>query len=316
MPDNSVHAVVTDPPYAIEGSPTDRRADDLTERRMLGMQSKNWHEKATHSRGYADNDPATFQRWCTEWLTECLRVLMPGGHLVAFGGTRTWHRLAVAAEDAGFEIRDSIAWLYTSGFPKSTDVGREISKTDPAAGEAWSGWSTTLKPSHEPVVLARKPLEGTVAQNLLKYGVGALNIRGTRVGPPGSSSRWPTNVMLDTARATDLDAGSKESISLAIWVSKPNQSERVTLNETAHPTVKPLDLMRVLTRLVAPTNGLVLDPFAGSGTTAEAALIERMRSISIERELEYTKLIEHRLARRLRPTDIDDGEGDVLHLPL
>ena len=181
MPDASIDAIVTDPPYE------------------LGFMGKSWD-----SAGIA---------YSVELWGEALRVLKPGGHLLAFGGTRTYHRMAVAIEDAGFEIRDSIHWIYGSGFPKSLDVSKAIDKAaghwrgragavlsqsasmsgphrettekgDPvtaAAAAAWQGWGTALKPAHEPIVVARKPLTGTVAANVLEHGTGALNIDGCRV---------------------------------------------------------------------------------------------------------------------------------------
>jgi hypothetical protein len=206
LPDNSVDSIVTDPPYE------------------LGFMGKKWD-----SSGIAYD--------VTVWA-ECLRVLKPGGHVLAFGGSRTWHRLAVAVEDAGFELRDSIAWIYGSGFPKSLDVSKAIDKMD-AKGERlarsfhftnwcrqhaerevigqrkaarstgrleawgndievpsdfditlaktpeaqkWQGWGTALKPAFEPVVVGRKPLVGTVAENVFQWGVGGLNIDGSRIG--------------------------------------------------------------------------------------------------------------------------------------
>ena len=113
-------------------------------------------------------------RWHEAWAREALRVLKPGGHLIAFGGSRTYHRLASAIEDAGFEIRDQIMWLYGSGFPKSHNLDGE-----------WEGWGTALKPAHEPIVMARKPLVGTVAANVEQWGVGAINIDGCRIESPG-----------------------------------------------------------------------------------------------------------------------------------
>lgn len=245
MPDNSVDSIVTDPPYE------------------LGFMGKAWD-----SSGIAFN---------ADVWRECLRVLKPGGHLLAFGGSRTWHRIAVAIEDAGFEVRDSIAWLYGSGFPKSLDVSKAIDKaagaerevighrtlsgtaaqtghftanlnggtsaglsvdvpvTTPATDEAklWQGWGTALKPAFEPIVVARKPLIGTVAANVLEYGTGALNIDGTRIkrtdgdissagnrtatfGTQETQSgggRWPSNVMLDeyTAELLDEQSGISKS---------------------------------------------------------------------------------------------------------
>jgi site-specific DNA-methyltransferase (adenine-specific) len=154
LPDCSVDSVVTDPPYE------------------LGFMGKSWD-----STGIAYNEQV--------WM-QCLRVLKPGGHLLAFGGSRTYHRLACAVEDAGFQIRDQIMWVYGSGFPKSLNVGKQD------GCQSWQGWGTALKPAHEPIVLARKPLEGTVANNVLTHGVGALNIDGCRLSESGK--KWATPV--------------------------------------------------------------------------------------------------------------------------
>jgi DNA modification methylase len=245
LPDNSVDSIVTDPPYE------------------LGFMGKKWD-----SSGIA---------YSVELWQQCLRVLKPGGHLLSFGGTRTWHRVAVGIEDAGFEIRDSMAWLYGSGFPKSLDVAKAIDKQSGYQGEVvgtevvdvgmqggsmhagrgtklqereikelsleaqqWQGWGTALKPAFEPIVVARKPIEGTVANNVLKWGTGGLNIDGSRIGTDevitnhsrGSESaiskgkygnstaqethqtqgqtlgRWPANVILDPYTAELLDEQS------------------------------------------------------------------------------------------------------------
>jgi site-specific DNA-methyltransferase (adenine-specific) len=193
LDDNSIDSIVCDPPYE------------------LGFMGKAW-----------DNSGIAYD--VTVWQ-QCLRVLKPGGHLVAFGGSRTYHRLAVAIEDAGFEIRDQIQWIYGSGFPKSHNLKDE-----------WQGWGTALKPAHEPAVLARKPLCGTVADNVMTWGVGALNIDGTRIATEdnlnggsyggvfsgsrdehgnlpkaigsGSKGRWPANVILDEDAAKALDGQS------------------------------------------------------------------------------------------------------------
>lgn len=367
MPASSVDAVVTDPPYAIRGGVdplVEHRLDGdagrvvascadcnedrvpgfslcrgcldeaelqaFTDRGMLGMQSANWHDKATHSRGYADNNTAQFQRWCFLWAVECHRVLKPGGHIVAFGGTRTWHRLACAIEDAGFEIRDSLAWLYSTGFPKSVNLhqpiadlraerrrhpglddgaeaggglvdGAEIVESieiDGVATHDWSGWGTGLKPSHEPIVLARKRPVGTVARNLLDHGTGAMNLAASRLSSGDGQTRWPANVFLDEDQARVLDGGSPGLASRFFYVAKPSPHERVQVEGLSHPTVKPLNLMRYLLRLVAPVGGVVLDPFVGSGTTMEACLLEGFTGRGVEQDPSYVPLIEQRLRRR------------------
>jgi site-specific DNA-methyltransferase (adenine-specific) len=367
LPDNSVDSIVTDPPYE------------------LGFMGKGWDGS-----GIAYN--------CEVW-ENAYRILKPGGHLLAFGGTRTWHRLAVAIEDAGFDIRDSIAWHYGSGFPKSLDVSKAIDKragaerevvgsyraavqsgitggfnaskadefgrttaniTAPAtpAAQQWQGWGTALKPAHEPIVVARKPLIGTVAENVLTHGTGALNIDGCRIGTDGGTAgatsgpsdgiygnglngqfsqpvaglgRWPANVILDESQAAALDAQSGVSVSRAggssgttftvngegakdrtddrgghndsggasrfFYVAKASKKERPNVNGVAHPTVKPMALMQYLVRLVTPPGGTVLEPFAGSGTTIEAALNEGFNVIGIEMTDEYLPLIMSRIER-------------------
>jgi site-specific DNA-methyltransferase (adenine-specific) len=226
LPDNSIHAIITDPPYE------------------LGFMGKTWD-----STGIAYN---------LEVWQQCLRVLKPGGHLLAFGGSRTYHRLACAIEDAGFEIRDQIMWVYGSGFPKSLDVSKAIDKAAGAerevvgsrpltgngktmksgfhqpdgsgAGETikqdifeftapstdaakqWDGWGTALKPAHEPIVLARKPLNGTVANNVLTHGVGALNINGCRVDYNGEKPSGWFDEKERTNAGFKLTAGSSSII--------------------------------------------------------------------------------------------------------
>ena len=392
LPDNSIDSIVTDPPYEI------------------AFMGKRW-----------DSNGVAFD---PEVWAECLRVLKPGGHLLAFGGTRTWHRLACAIEDAGFEIRDSIAWLYGSGFPKSMDVSKAIDKaagaerttrlapkaghenfvgrdnrksmretgtlaqdggfsrpwmSDPEAverahwdyapatpeAERWQGWGTALKPGHEPIVVARKPFKSTVAANVLAHGTGALNIDATRVdmgaeydaarvqrqsadtagmnglGQSGYAStheqatynatgRWPANVVLDETQAEVLDEQSGQSqsrigkprsadsgegwgmtatgaeysdkggASRFFYVAKAPKSERPRVDGVAHPTVKPLALMRWLVRLVTPSGGVVLAPYVGSGTTVEAAILEGFEYIAIERDEAYLPLIQQRIDRQAK----------------
>jgi site-specific DNA-methyltransferase (adenine-specific) len=357
LPDNSVDSVVTDPPYG------------------LSFMGKRW-----------DYDVPSVEVWA-----ECLRVLKPGGHLLAFAGTRTQHRMAIRIEDAGFEIRDMIAWVYGSGFPKSLDVVKAIGEEDPAAIQ-WQGWGTALKPALEPITVARKPLCGTVAANVLAWGTGAINVDGGRV-PSGESQsrprgsfphsddawgngrpaevsessplgRFPANLIHDgsdevvglfpethgagtfrsgssagnvfAARADEgpenqrpaLDNGG--SAARFFYCAKASKADRdegcgalpmrtageMTNREEGadglnspragagrgggarnfHPTVKPTDLMRYLCRLVTQPGGTVLDPFMGSGSTGKGAMAEGFRFIGIERDPDYFKIAEARVA--------------------
>jgi site-specific DNA-methyltransferase (adenine-specific) len=297
-----------------------------------------------------DYDVPSVEVWA-----ECLRVLKPGGHLLAFAGTRTQHRMAVRIEDAGFEIRDMIAWVYGSGFPKSLDVSKAIDKaagaerevvgksarhgggikgngssyelhpsvpdiTAPATHEAkqWQGWGTALKPALEPITVARKPLIGTVAENVLQHGTGAINVDGGRVGTNDDlngggysggtpktmfsglgrlqpdefvqpAGRWPANFIHDgSEEATDLLGTSARFF----YCAKASKADR---GENHHPTVKPTDLMRYLCRLVTPPNGIVLDPFMGSGSTGKAAMMEGFAFVGIEREAEYIDIAKARI---------------------
>ncbi len=349
----------------------------------------------------------------TEIWTECLRVLKPGGHLLAFAGTRTQHRMAVRIEDAGFEIRDMIAWVYGSGFPKSMDVSKAIDKMDGEKGMAirkdiakliglsgmsdkaiseeagvsvslarfwrrqernimpeqaeklrsvlgnerlataereiiaraagsigrgswremegradqmpdeydltapateaarqWQGWGTALKPALEPITVARKPLIGTVAANVLAHGTGALNIDACRIatdddpaarynGKPARGEnanaygaatkrdevyqssplgRWPANLIRDGCEPADLLGEAARFF----YCAKASKKDRGDGNK--HPTVKPTDLMAYLLRLVTPSGGTALDPFMGSGSTGKAAAREGFRFVGMERD--------------------------------
>lgn len=278
--DNTFDSIVTDPPYGLEfmGKEWDSfgRTREYTERDGY----KNKGVLSHYGRGGRSKDVDRFKRranhefqaWCEMWARECFRVLKPGGHLLAFGGTRTYHRLACGVEDAGFEVRDSLHWIYGSGFPKSKNLDGD-----------WQGWGTALKPAHEPIIVARSPLaEETVAANVQVYGTGGLNINGCRV------DRWPSNVLLDG------------EFPVFCYQAKASKKERPQGN-VAHPTVKPLKLMQWLVKLVTPPDGLVLDPFAGTGTTGEACLEEGFRCILIERDPDYIKLIQTRFDRR-QPT--------------
>jgi len=374
LPEASVDSVVTDPPYG------------------LSFMGKGW-----------DYDVPTVVVWREVW-----RVLKPGGHLLAFAGTRTQHRMAVNIEDAGFEIRDMIAWVYGSGFPKSLDVSKALDKaagaerevrvnerwaerypngpggnlsgdgrsehydqakrivgnplmtSDPAtdAAKQWAGWGTALKPAMEPITVARKPLIGTVAENVLQHGTGAINVDGCRVGhneeckmmAPSQANisnpsdkckqagrreavlelkpagRWPANLIHDgsdevvqmfpqnvkgqvgmsktqgrhrfiegdteTVQKFDYGSGDTGSAARFFYTAKAAKRER---QGVTHPTVKPLDLMAYLCRLVTPPGGIVLDPFMGTGTTIKAAMSEGFHGIGIERDPAYFAMAEHRL---------------------
>lgn len=436
MPDESVHAIVTDPPYALGfmgrkwdtfgdvGRGAQARVQRASEVTAAG---KGYSTSAgPYLAGGVDSLRSAgmpFQVWCQAWATEALRILKPGGHMLSFGGSRTWHRLAVAVEDAGFEIRDSIAWLYGSGFPKSMDVSKAIDKaagaqrgvvgiqkirgqssgranfgaddrsggkgmgyragdislTAPATDEAkaWSGWGTALKPAFEPVIVARKPFSGTVASNVLTHGTGAINIDETRIAATGrparenlgrsdsgtlygagldgsravgvtDAGRWPTNVLLDESQAVALDkqtgiltsglmkartnreprkggtiygadqrnivagdtyadsGGASRFFPTFHYEAKAPGRERPDVDGTEHPTVKPLDLMRWLVRLVASPGAVILEPFAGSGTTLEACLLEGFEVIGIEREADYLPLIMQRIRKPLQQSLFGD----------
>jgi len=302
MPANSTDSIVTDPPYGLEFMGKDwanlkpggkqqkmGAADGTPFRRNTGTPSwgasgnptcincggdkyRKGPRKCSCDNPQFPNHMAeqmrAFQSWSEEWAAEAYRVLKPGGYIIAFGGARTWHRLAVAVEESGFEIRDSLAWLYGSGFPKH---------------------KSSLKPAFEPVVMARKPLAGTLDDNIGRHGTGALNIEECRTG---DDMRWPANVFLDEAAAGELNEAR------FFYTAKASKKERPTVDGVAHPTVKPLDLMRWLVKLATPKGGTVLDPFAGSGTTIEACILEGFNVIGIEREAEYLPLISARVDRR------------------
>jgi site-specific DNA-methyltransferase (adenine-specific) len=382
----------------------------------------------------------------TEVWAECLRVLKPGGHLLAFAGTRTQHRMAVRIEDAGFEIRDMISWLYGSGFPKSMDISKQFDKragverevvgkrtdafgdvTESETGDGrnlwgkasttevdvysteavtdlakeWSGWGTALKPAHEPVVMARKPLsEGTVVDNVQKWRTGGINIDESRIptdedqrrpnkggdnglnntgtfkmrerkveDQPKHDGRFPANIIIDeevgklldeqsgTTKSVGGRSGNKEGIgqngiygdykgivtdknpgfgdiggaSRFFYCPKVSKSERnegldgfdkkvtrrddgqpygmntnkfrpdgserkpVEPKQNHHPTVKPVDLMLYLIRMVTPKGGTTLDPFMGSGSSGKAAVRGGFGFIGIEREAEYYEIAEARI---------------------
>jgi len=434
LPDNSIDSIVTDPPYCLstskrfgnsnwekEGYKSEelKKGGSVFTRNIKGFMGKEW-----------DNDVA----FKVEIWKECFRVLKHGGHLLAFGGTRTYHRLVCAIEDSGFEIRDMISWIYGSGFPKSLNLGKQYDKmqgnkrevigkdiqgkksdgvmsghhgwaegkVDITKGNSFlEGWGTALKPACEPIVLARKPLsEKNIVSNVLKCGVGGINIDGCRIphnenlketnrhgrsealvlnenscgfdntkntiASADQKGRFPANVILDEESGNILDKQSgisKSKISLMNegWSNKQNilningtgninyksqrghndnggasrffycakasknernfgceeleekpraevdkmmgetsmlngsGNPRTTKFKNNHPTVKPIKLIEYLVKLITPKNGIVLDIFGGSGTTAIACIKNGFRFILIEKEEEYVKIAEARI---------------------
>jgi DNA modification methylase len=358
LKDASIDACVTDPPYHLWSPLTGPGGAPQFKRLAKGFMGQEW-----------DGGGIAFER--TTWR-EVWRVLKPGGHVLAFGGTRTYHKMATAIEEAGFEIRDCLQWIYGSGFPKSFDVGEKIDKmqglkrkvigtkrsgltkgrstpagipttvrmsgstqttvpiTAPESDEAkqWDGWGTTLRPALEPIIMARKAYKGTLASNVLKHAVGALNIEGCRIGnerrhnPSASNTpdtmfhtlnggerdgrmtfgRWPANVLLaeDPEVLNLFPEGEGVYFSRFHYSGKADAVDRIA---SGHPTVKPLSLMRWLVRLVTPRGGLVLDPFAGTGTTGEAAFLEHADAVLIERETDYQQDIRNRMELAARDHD-------------
>jgi site-specific DNA-methyltransferase (adenine-specific) len=294
LPDASVDAVVTDPPYHLAsivkrfGSPTAapiNNADSKVgrwgpyHRTSSGFYGEQWDG------GDVAFDAATW--------AEVLRVLKPGGHLVAFGAPRNYHRLAVAIEDSGFEVRDLLAWIYASGFPKNHRTARTMNAAD---AELWDGWGTALKPAVEPIALARKPLsEKSVPANVLRWRTGALNIAGTRVAATGDDAeRWPSNVIHDGS--DDALSGFPEDGGRYFFCAKASTEERG--EDNPHPTVKPVAVLAWLVRLVTPPGGVVLDPFVGSGSTGIAAEMMQRPFIGIELKPEYLAIAERRMVDR------------------
>jgi site-specific DNA-methyltransferase (adenine-specific) len=280
LPESSIDCIATDPPYGI------------------GFHGESWDGAGKAGSHLANG--AAFATWTQAWASEALRVLKPGGHLLAFGSPRTFHRLTAGIEDAGFEVRDLLMWVHGQGTPKSRKLP--------------GGRAAMLKPAYEPILLARKPLAGTTPRNVEEWGTGALNIETSRVG-----GYWPAHLALSHSPGcaggsctTDcpirlLDAARPDlRPSRMFFAAKASKSERETgceelplrsdllysrpmerLRRNIHPTVKPIALMRWLVALVTPADGVVLDPFAGSGTTGIAALVEGRAFLGIEREPKY-----------------------------
>ena len=256
-----------------------------------------------------------FGEWTRLWALEAYRALKPGAYLIAFASSRTYHRMAAGLEDAGFDIRDQLQWLYGEGFPKGMNVAKAFDKAagidigdekwEPMTADAaeWDGWNTTLKPAHEPITLARKPLTQPVTANLVEHRVGALNIDATRVPFAGDVDgedyhpwgRWPANVVADETATALIDRQGGNSRFFYCPKSPPGERNAGLPDGNTHPTVKPVDLMRWLIRLVTPAGGTVVDPFAGSGTTGIAAHLESREFIGIEKDPAAVKVARARL---------------------
>jgi DNA modification methylase len=330
LPAASIDALITDPPYGI------------------GINNMRWdHPSALdpaypHGRRARSPDPAAaVQGFSARWSAQCLRVLKPGGHLAAFAAPRTFHLLARGLEEAGFEIRDVLMWIQGQGYPATRVLP--------------GGLATGLKPAWEPIMLARRPLEGSIERNLAKHGTGAMNIDACRVEPAGHDcpgggrthshrtiaserGRWPANLLLSHGRSCtagrcerdcpvvllgerhrffyaskasrrERDAGCEQLARRVVQTYKigAHNVQRCKENPIAniHPTVKPIELMRWLVRLLTPPGGLVLDPFTGSGSTGAAAVLEGARFLGIEREETYLPIARARIthwARQARST--------------
>ena len=365
FPDNHFDSIVTDPPYGIAflGKDWDSRKASETTSKIAQL-----HNLPSGMKHTSLADDLEFQYWMRDVFAECLRVLKPGGHILAFSAARTYHHMAMAAQTAGFEIRDQIMWIYSSGFPKSQDVGKSIQRslgvkekkaipkekqtktagfanngaqekdawsgettvcTDPEA-RAWEGWGTQLKPAHEPIVLARKPIKLSIAKNCQAWGVGALHIDATRIPVEGLDTRgggsngisrltfgegitsnedshigyeanelgrFPSNVVGEI----------EEPYQKYFYCPKVGRAERhIGHNQddtgNNHPTVKPIELMKYLIQLVTPPGGRVLDPFNGSGSTGCAAVELDYDYTGIELDEKYVTIAEKRIAAWYRAT--------------
>jgi len=394
IPDNSIDSIVTDPPYGISFLGKDW--DSFRNSKV----TKNSTVKNLGSgmRMTTKDENVNFQLWCEEWARECFRVLKPGGYMLSFCAARMYHRMTVGLEDAGFEIRDQIMWIYSSGFPKSQDVGKSIQrKNKNEEPNDWLGWGTSLKPAHEPIALARKPIKQSIKDNCLKYGTGALNIDATRiptddviicgagndktfnkfnaennVDGPGTgvkvnkdvpkwqqaeAGRFPSNVLgdipdyqkyfycpkvsrkerhigYDLNKVPTIEHNDPATIHLhPLWtpaigknvyrlkqaieehnnkvpptnpdgMMSRDELGQLVNNYTAkkaavgnnHPTVKPIELMKYLIKLITPPGGTVLDPFNGSGSTGCAAVELGHNYIGCELDPAYVDIANRRIA--------------------
>lgn len=348
--DNSIDAIVTDPPYGLSKQP---KMEEVLKHWLAGDDYN-----ATGS-GFMGKTWDSFVPGPSIWR-EAYRCLKPGAWAIVFAGSRTQDLMALSLRLAGFEIMDTGMWLYGSGFPKSLNISKAIG-SDNQDAEKWEGWGTALKPAYEPFILARKPLDGTYANNVLKHGVGGLNIDGCRIQrgdndrteygvsgdekshagdentscygeygrveyKPHSEGRFPANVIHDgieeswakyfycaKANKKDRDEGL-ENLSVTSagemtggrdegsdGLNSPRAGAgRTTGARNIHPTVKPTDLMRYLCRLVTPPEGMILDPFSGSGSTGKSAVLEGFNFIGFEMDEKYCEIANLRIINELK----------------
>lgn len=282
LPDACVHAVITDPPYFLDGMGRDWD-EAMTGRKTTRGQtvsSLRAGMKFDRSQSYA------FQEFMSEVSAEAMRILRPGGWLLSMSAPRLYHRAAVAAEDAGFEIRDMWQWLYTRNQVKAMSVARSMARdedlTDEQAAELASQlatWKTPqVKSCFEPIVLAQKPREGTFYANWRSHGVGLVNIASPVRDPGGEAT--DTIVTANVITTESLT----EALDKAFLVAKPGKGEK---GSTTHLSVKPLALMRHLVEVVVPPGGIVVDPFSGSGSTGLAAVEIGRRYFGVENNETY-----------------------------
>lgn len=357
MGDNSISCIVTDPPYGLHFMGKDW--DSFKFKSTVGK-GTNWNLQAGEKRKvncsdsdgsylagtYDDSRNDEFQQFIYKWAIEALRIIKPGGHVLMFGAPRRYHRQVCGLEDAGWEIRDCLMWIFGSGFPKSHNhFGID-------------GYGTALKPAYEPIIMAMKPCDGTFKQNAEKWGQAGINIHECRIEQDEIETkknsghrfgfkkdflgcennyhigRWPANIIFDEETAKMLDEQSKIDASRFFYCAKTSSRERneglqelpdkktiymatsngtgnpnitiddqgrerdrfSSLKKNNHPTVKPLKLMEYLIKLVMPPkDGILLDPFAGSGTTILAANRLGFNAIGIEKCKEYCKIARARL---------------------
>lgn len=388
LQNNSIDSIVTDPPYGLGKHPTVDQLIAYINGDNIKLTNKDFMGK--------DWAMPTITQW-----KECYRVIKPGGHMLVFAGSRTMDLMSLGIRVTGFEIRDVIMWCYGSGFPKSLNISKKINESSISNQvNEFNGWGTALKPAYEPILLVRKPLNGTLVKNILQYSTGGLNIDKCKIGdigggtnclnrdengkclghnnanqttsgetfhgPNTNGGRWPTNLILDeeSAKILDLQGPISKSkptrvgkgggrgfgffddektastikkwpgdngggISRFFYCAKASISEKnaglddlpiksggeltnrkdnsAGLNspragagrkgggKNSHPTVKPISLMKYLVKLITPQNGLVLDPWCGSGSTGVACAHEGFNFIGMDSDEEYIEIAKRRI---------------------